>query len=217
MISHRVTESEIVDVLMGQADAEVDERVRERIRNDRKFAALYDYWTHLIPAIEEERGRVRTVTNKACQRLMAQLNEERPPRAAAVLPGETGSKVWRIRGVATAASVLLCIGCLILLLLSFGDESAMPTLRYPVDENRGRTLEKSIAYVDFSADLAAEPGTSSRPFKRITDAIAAVSNGGIVRIRSDVAVTLTPETLRIAKPVRIEAVGGRVRIGTNGT
>ncbi|MCA9450386.1 MAG: hypothetical protein KC931_24905, partial [Candidatus Omnitrophica bacterium] len=67
-------------------------------------------------------------------------------------------------------------------------------------------------WVDFSYE-GTESGTLAQPFNTLTEAIAAVSVGGDVKIKGDTATTETGETPRITKSMHIDAIGGSVRIG----
>ncbi len=215
MISHQVTESEIIDVLLGQARPEVEERVRDKVRADKAFAAVYDHWAKLVPAMKQESVRAHAVTRGAYQQLMARLSQEEMPRQTVPLSRGSLARFGWVEVMAAAACVALCAGILTALIYP-SDQSPVMRERRPAIQNSALTFEEAIAYVDFSSSHARELGTPSQPFNTLASGIAAVSGGGIVRIRGDAADTSSSETLRITKPVRIEAIGGRVRVGGNG-
>lgn len=56
-----------------------------------------------------------------------------------------------------------------------------------------------------------EAGTAADPFNTMLEAIGAVGNGGKIKVNSGTTI----ENPRIIKPMRIEPVGGTVRIGAN--
>jgi len=228
MTSNVVTESEIIDVLLGQAMPEVEEQVRAAVRSDPEFAAVYDEWARLIPAMKQENVRAKAIIQNACRRLMEHLREQKKPVRRPTLLTEAPQRGamdaaragwlarfgWRqtVAALAAAACVVLCAGFLTTMIYR-SDESPVKSARHPAIQNGMSTLEEAIAYVDFSYNRAHGSGTLSQPFKTLADGIAAVSGGGIVKIKGAAADTSTPETLRIANPVRSEAVGGNVRIG----
>jgi hypothetical protein len=69
-------------------------------------------------------------------------------------------------------------------------------------------------WINFAYTTDFELGTFSQPFNSLTEGIVSVNASGTVRIKGDTGVTSTDETPRITKPMRIEAVGGTVTIGT---
>lgn len=75
------------------------------------------------------------------------------------------------------------------------------------------TADPDNIWVDFAYTGAVERGTSDQPFNMLEEGVSAVTTGKTVHIKGDTAVSTTDETLRITKAMRIEAVGGPVRLG----
>jgi hypothetical protein len=209
MTSYQVTESEIIDVLLGQAGAEVEEEVRRAVRSSKEFAATCHYWARIVPVMKQENVRAKAVTRRACQKLMARLNVDAESKLTVPLSWKNGTRFRWIEVAAVAACVVLCASFLVTLVYR-GHESSMVE---PAREGAMLTLERAISYVDFSYNRAHGRGTLSQPFKTLAEGIDTVSDGGTVRIRGDATFTSTAETLRISRPVRLEAAGGNVRIG----
>ena len=61
-----------------------------------------------------------------------------------------------------------------------------------------------------SAYAGTELGTQAQPFNTLGEAAASVVSGGTIKM---IGGTTSSETVRITKPLRLEAVGGPVRIG----
>ncbi|MCL5270098.1 MAG: thrombospondin type 3 repeat-containing protein [bacterium] len=70
----------------------------------------------------------------------------------------------------------------------------------------------SIVWADF-AHAGPWWGTQANPFNMIGEAVATVPAAGIIRIKGDTALNPPPDHPRITKAMRLEAVGGPVRIG----
>lgn len=73
-------------------------------------------------------------------------------------------------------------------------------------------IDPNLIWVDFS-HIGTESGSQWNPYNSVAEGIFAVNSGGTVRILSGGQYN---ESLRITKPMRIEASGGLVRIGTSG-
>ena len=71
----------------------------------------------------------------------------------------------------------------------------------------------SEVWVDFAYTTGIELGNASQPFDSVGEAVIVVTAGGTVKIKGDTGDNDTSETPRITKAMRIEAVGGPVRIG----
>lgn len=74
------------------------------------------------------------------------------------------------------------------------------------------TIPPPPIWVDFDF-MDMELGTFARPFRTLGVAISASVTGDTINIKGDSAVPFTLETLLINKAVRLEAIGGPVRIG----
>jgi len=85
----------------------------------------------------------------------------------------------------------------------FGYETDAPTLDFTPAE----------VWVDFAYG-GTGVGTYGEPFNTLADALTFVPAGGTIKIKGDMGDSDTDETPRIAAPMRIEAIGGPIRIGT---
>ena len=81
------------------------------------------------------------------------------------------------------------------------------------DPNSASSLPSAAeVWVDF-AFSGFELGSAQQPFDSVAEGILVVSPGGTVKIKGDTAANVSPETPRIEKAMRIDAVNGSVRIG----
>ncbi len=67
-------------------------------------------------------------------------------------------------------------------------------------------------WVDF-AFTGTETGSSVQPYNTVAEAVAAVTTGGVIKIKGDTSDNTSSETPRITKAMRIEAINGNVVIG----
>jgi len=90
--------------------------------------------------------------------------------------------------------------------------TANPLTIAPVNQAMSLTAvfasRSPLVWVDFQHSGSSD-GTQAAPFPTLTQGLAAVSPGGTLRINSG----QTGERNRITQPVRLEAVGGPVRLG----
>lgn len=119
MTAPRVTEAEIIDVLMGGADAELEARVREAVRTDAQSAALYSEWSQNLTSLSGAAAPSRDL----CSRISAGVMESVRDGSARQRGADSGELAdwmeneaanwragqrWKIRlGVAAAAALLL--------------------------------------------------------------------------------------------------------------
>lgn len=75
----------------------------------------------------------------------------------------------------------------------------------------GRVTDLTV-WADF-AHNGTEDGKFHTPFDTLTEAIAAVPAGGVVKIKGDTAVSETAELLTLTKPMTLESIGGKITIG----
>ena len=73
------------------------------------------------------------------------------------------------------------------------------------------------AWVDFSCLGETETGTETYPFKLLSSGIAALADGGTIKLKGDGEWSWSSEAPRITKPMTLEAVGGSARIGGTAT
>ena len=76
----------------------------------------------------------------------------------------------------------------------------------------GGVIDGEQVWVDFGSNLF-ELGTRDYPLDTLVEAVAFVNEGGTIFIRGDTGTPSTSETITIIRELRIEAVGGAVRIG----
>jgi M6 family metalloprotease-like protein len=85
----------------------------------------------------------------------------------------------------------------------------------PPPEPTATPTPMTLVWVDFAA--TGDPmGTYSEPVSSLNEAVGMLAEYGTILLRGDSPVTETPETLRAAKPMRLEAWEGPVRIGASG-
>lgn len=89
-----------------------------------------------------------------------------------------------------------------------GDGIALDDISISGDEN----ADPTHIWVDF-AYAGTEVGTELHPFNTLSEGAAAVDAGGTVSIKGDTATNTSPETLVLSNAMRLESVGGVVRIG----
>ena len=81
----------------------------------------------------------------------------------------------------------------------------------PNDE--GDVPSSGEVWVQFNYSSGVELGTSSQPFNALAEGAICVNAGGTIKIKGDTGDPDTTEAPRITKQMRIEAIGGTVRIG----
>ncbi len=85
-MSDKVTEAELVDVVLGGADRAQEERVLRAVAENPKLAALYDEWTRFIPIVREQVAPVKEMTARVQQRIHERLPFEFPALYTSSLP-----------------------------------------------------------------------------------------------------------------------------------
>lgn len=206
MSKSQITDSDIVDVLLGQASSEVERAVQTAARTDADFAAAYDNWTQIVSAAKSEAQLAEATTQRVCENVMKRVRREQPPRTVRV-PARSGFRAgrlldlgWRRALAPLAAVVVVCLtGAVIVQVINHGDNLTQQ--------------ERRVTYVDFTASAAEEGGNQDEPYGTLGEAVQAAPDGGTIVIRASAANASTSETVLIAKPLRLEAVGGKVRIG----
>ena len=120
MNKRAVTEAEIIDVLLGDADPVLEAQVRQAVRHDPRVASLYVQWNRVIPAIQQSAAPFKGMNQRVRDRVMSRLGEE--PLAGAqyflgadALPGGwLGGRSWphwlTARTAALAVATLLLAG-----------------------------------------------------------------------------------------------------------
>ena len=87
MRSKRTTESDIVDVLLGQAEEEVEARIAKARPSDAQTEAMWRFWTGLTHRLKAEKSVSQTIGQNASRRVMARITDSN--LHAASLPKQT--------------------------------------------------------------------------------------------------------------------------------
>lgn len=77
-MSPKITEAEIVDVLLGGADPQLAARVKDAIARDEKAAALYDEWARVLPLMRAQTAPARQLAASVQKRVHERLPYEYP-------------------------------------------------------------------------------------------------------------------------------------------
>lgn len=83
MTPPRVTEAEIIDVLMGDADPVLEARVREAVRTDLKAAACYAEWTRTLLLVREGAGPAKEMSGRVVDGVMGRIRSAEVAEARA--------------------------------------------------------------------------------------------------------------------------------------
>ena len=224
MPSYRVDDSDIIDAERGQATPELEDRVREAMESNPDLAALHNLWIEVLPALENEKAHLNDITARACHRVMERIRDEKSREPRAFLGGirrPTPQKRFGRFGWKTAAATMSTAACMILFVgYSFlsSDTDPIPTGYAPIAtephpaEAPLQITQNTTVFVRPGGGMSSSIGTESQPFKSLTEAVSAVSVGGTIKIESGVMSLSTSGSFRLTKPVRIEALGGVVRI-----
>ncbi len=89
------------------------------------------------------------------------------------------------------------------------NEPARPVFEFTVTGTVSGPFDPALVWIDFANPLEGE-GTLGNPFRRLGAGADAAAAGATLRIQAG----STSETLRLIKPLRLEAVGGLARIGS---
>lgn len=218
MAAHRIDETDIVDVLLGQASSEVQERVQGARRSKTSFADLYEEWDVLLRVASDERAQIEIIRENTHRWVMERLEVHPSFQAISAQddsrmshPQKEGwpqylaeSKFsWGLGGIA-----VLAVGLFVVFVLpGIGplNEGTVPS-----DGRVDVSFESVEAkYVQFGYPSGEAPGTESEPFGTVRDGVYFTPPGGVVRIAGG----RYAETLRIAKALTLTSSGGTVRIG----
>ena len=208
----RPSDRDLVDVILGDAPDAVQDRVREAVTTP-DVNSRYAKWSGLIASSRESRATAklhRNIVNRTLARLKAshQVDTERmgsPARRSRALPLR-----WHpLRTMAVAALVPVAVSLYFLFTnapVSPGGEALSESTPISLAVGLG---EIETLHIDFSAGNSGD-GSSAAPYGSLGQAINQSRSGSVLRI----AAGSTPETLRFDKRMRIEAVNGKVQIGT---
>lgn len=216
----KITEFDIVDSLLADASNDVKARVAETVHADPETAEIHGQWRSILHAVESEAEASKAVRQRLIDRAMQRIRlEELRPDTAASRKLDWGAVTavfeniryasWRKLGVASAVAVLAvtCAGFLLQWAPSPGFDVGAMQAHNGVEANEAAGANRM--YVDFQFH-GLELGTESQPFQTLASSIDHANAGEILMIKSG----STRESVRIAKPMTLVAVGGQVRIGS---
>lgn len=213
MSSHRVTDSDIVDVFLGDGDPKKKERVYEAMRSDSSIACAADQWARVLEAVQEEKVSADLIMRRVRDRVLIGLRQGRHLTLT--------YRYARTFSYKTAAA-LAAATCLVVVII-WGIQGQTTNFRHNGtalwEQKRGNSWsvpefsESTVTYVALCKIKVEGTDASVLPYPTLVAGLAAASPGGTIRILADSSGSSTPETPRIDKPVRIEAVSGSVRIG----
>lgn len=222
MAAHRVDETDIVDVLLGQASSEMQGRVQEARQSDESIAELYEEWDALLRVASEERAQIEIIRENTHRRVMERLEVHPSFRA---LPAQDDSRIshpqkegwskvfarikpsWEMLEI-TALAIGLFVVFAVPRMGSL-DEGAIPS---DGQAELGSELAE-VRYVQFAHSSNHAPGTESEPFGTVRQGVDLTPSGGVLRIAGG----RSAETLRIAKAMTLTSSGGTVQIGAQPT
>lgn len=147
----KVTESEIIDVLLGQADVELQNQVHEAVQQDLECAARYAEWQPTTHLLSQQLAPVRAVCQRVSTKVCMNLGqvEMEPPR--------TNKKVGRGRFLHTRSMKHWAVTAAVLVLgmsLAFWMIQGRWRSHFEVTVTRGKVdLLDSSGYVSESLTL----------------------------------------------------------------
>lgn len=205
--SKKVIESEIVESLLSGAQDDLKTRVSVAADTDRSAAALHQQWTEILQALKSEQEVYTRIQERAIDTLNTRalhVREEHEQPAGWGRP--SAGYGWPLR-LAGAATVMLGI-TIAAILTTRSPNSTIPSTLNLIPQPAVPSASNLAQHVRF--DFAGQQlGTELQPFVTLNKAAESVPAGGVVKIKAGT----TSETLRIAKPVRLVAVNGKVSIG----
>ena len=200
----KISEDQIVDLVLGRGLPSPGERVREAMLSDPDVAALHSEWTDILATLPAERKAQQAMRHRAMGRVMRRLPEARTRQSE--------SEPWALHrswkglciGLAATAFVVVLAGYVAV-------RSGQPPSEYVRVHQTTVPSEhaaSAVRYVEFQS-AGRELGTEACPYGTLDRVIASADTDVIVKIRRG----STGETPRIAKPMTLVAVAGPVRIG----
>jgi hypothetical protein len=197
MKKYQITDSDIVDAILGQATSPTEESV-QAAREDSGFAATFDEWTRIIASAKSEAPRVKATTQRMNANVMESIRQEALIEPASA-SGQSGFgaqwllRISRRRVLMPLTSVLAA--CLFLAVVApklFQNEVSIP-------------VKSQFTYVDFSISETADIESVNSPYNTLEKAIQATSKGGTIFVRPAAGDIILSKTMLIAKPLRIQS------------
>lgn len=221
-----VSESDVVDVLLGQATREVEERVRAARNTDAPAASTYEFWSTVLAAVDAERQEARTIARDALDATLDRLGDRVGDRSAIhnlrqglsnrLFPGKSSYGFGRYARAALVAGCVMLTG-----FSSFFYLRANEGLDSRNSSSVGG-LRSASQGVQVGDELVAFllPGSSDNMRGRVemlrsnnfSEILFSAAPGATIMLQTDSASVLGQETTRIDKPIRIEVTNAPVRI-----
>lgn len=192
-----IQQTDIVDYVLGQGSPEFRRRIESVAATDPELAAELANWQTLRPALAAERRGADSITESACVRLAEKIRHIQPVPARSFSLRQLW---WELThpavGLTAAACALLIVGA-----------AWMAVHMSSQPDPTGKLFASSI-YVDFGAEREGQ-GTAHQPFRSLDKGTSSIPAGGTLKLKPGA----TAESVRIAKPMRLTAIDGPVRIG----
>lgn len=115
MLKPSITEAEILDVLLGDADPRLEARVRQAVRHDPRLAILMEQWRGVIPPLRQAAAPLQALNARVREGVLRQLGDQ-PLAAHFLVDGAAFEddprprRRLRRRFVALAVAALLLAG-----------------------------------------------------------------------------------------------------------
>jgi len=224
MTGKKVTDREIVESLFHGSPAGFRRRVSEVAAEDREHERFFSGWSDVLRTIRNDSQTAEPHRERIVENVMRNL----PPLSRTEDSGEavkdpTGFSLFgtlraTLEGNRLAATLVagvyltVVVGFFVfsryLLIGSPLSQSPAPRTHSLVASSKLTNSAQDVRYVAFDSENHGT-GTESEPFSNLKEGLRKVVDGGTLKILSG----STGETGIIDKPVRLVAVGGRVRIG----
>lgn len=201
----KVTEDDVIGLLLGELGPEREAQIRQVLESDARLAALHAEWSAILPGLRSEAERVKAMQQRAIERAMLRLKEERPDTSL----DNTAIRVFHLR---PARMVAAAAACLLVLSLGFAGTRIFEAVRPATDRSQAVVpVEDPVEtiYVAFSHQAREGDGSSANPYASLAEGLEALEDGGTIRIEHGIV----SEAFRISTPVRLVAENGTVQIG----
>lgn len=188
-MSKRFDDTDIVDVLHGDASAEVRERVRAKAEENRAYAERYSEWEQIVGAARTEKKNLDEMSGRVAERVMSNLRFVEVPAKA------RRNRIPRF----AVASAICSMAVVVALIVQFGP-STLRVSEGPETASGGSSSETGqvIQVVESVSDLWA-----------LQKVIDAVPEGGKVSIGE----ARIEGNFIFAKPMTIVSHDGLIVIG----
>lgn len=190
-----IKQTDIIDFVLGQGSPELRQRIESAAASDPEIAAELARWQTVRPALAAERRRAESITESACARVAEKIRDIEPAQARSWSLRQLWRELTRPSvGLTAAACALLIIGAAWFMVGNASHQTSPVVV--------------SSIYVDFGAAREGQ-GTAHQPFRSLDKGALSVPAGGTLKLMPGA----TADPVRIAKPMRLTATEGPVRIG----